>query len=114
MRVWVYPEKVYEELGAKRWEVEWQTVSPKALKRIAEAEARGEYDEVDIDSDLISHFVVYPHRAKGLAMAYARKMVNCANSAFASVMVQEQVVDWYVEEDRIAEWSNIGETIYVD
>ena len=113
MRVWVYPDKVYRELGAKRWEAEWQTTKPSAIKRVAEAEAKGEYDEIDLDSDLFWHHRVFPN--KGLAMAFAKKVVeSAADMAFGSVMVTQQVVDWYVEEDRIAKWADIGEPEYVD
>lgn len=114
MRVWVFPEKVYEELGAKRWEVEWWEVTAKARKRVEAAEARGESDEYDRDSDIVSCYKVFPHNAKGRAVAFARKMAHSDNSAFGSAEVIEQVVDWYVEEDRIAEWVNSGERINVD
>lgn len=113
MRVWVYPEKAYEELGAKRWEVEWQTVKPSALKRVQLAEAKGEYDEIDIDSDIVYHRRVFPERAKGLAIAYGKRVVSAETTAFGSATVTPQVVDWYVEEDRVAEWANAGDPIYV-
>ncbi len=113
MRVFVYPEKAYEELGAKRWDVEWYTVGPKALKRVADAEARGESDEVDPDRDVVCHHKPFPWRAKGLAIAYAKKMANCERSAYGFAIITPEVVDWYVEEDRIAEWANAGEPIYV-
>ncbi len=113
MRVWVFPEKTYEELGAKRWRVEWQTVKASALERVRLAEAKGEYDEVDPDSDIAWHCRVFPHRAKGLAMACAKKMSACEGSAYGVATVTPEIVDWYVEEDRIAEWSNAGEPIYV-
>ena len=113
MRVFVYPEKTYEELGSKRWEVEWFTVSPRALRRVTEAEARGELDEIDPDRDIICHARVFPFRAKGLALALANRMAECEGTAYGCATVTEQVVDWYVEEDRIAEWTNVGETIHV-
>jgi hypothetical protein len=111
MQVWVYPEKSYEELGAERWEVEWQTVRPSALKRIEAAEARGEEDEVDPDRDIIFHYKHYPTEAK--ALRAARAIVNLGHSAYGCATVVKQVVDWYVEEDRVAEWSDVGEAIYV-
>lgn len=114
MRVFVYPEKTYEEFGAKRWEVEWWEVTAKARKRVEAAEARGEHDEYDRDSDIVSCYRVFPYQAKGLAVAYARKMAHSDNSAFGSAEVIEQAVDWYVEQDRIAEWVNVGEPISVD
>jgi hypothetical protein len=113
MRVFVYPEKTYEELGAKRWEVEWYTVKAKALQRVRDAEACGDYDEIDPDRDVVCHYATYPHRAKGLALARAKKEAACELSAYGSATVTEQAVDWYVEDDRIAEWANVGEPIYV-
>jgi hypothetical protein len=113
MRVFVYPEKTMEELGAKRWEVEWHTVKPSALARVKAAEARGEQDEYDPDCDIRSHSRVFPHRAKGLALALAKRMAECDGSAYGCATVTEEVVDWYVEDDRIAEWTTIGEPIYV-
>jgi len=112
-RVFVYPEKAFEELGTKRWEVEWYTVKPAAHKRVREAEARGELDEFDPDVDIVTHRRVFPHRAKGLAVAFAKKMAECELSAYGQATVTPQVVDWYVEEDRIAEWDNAGDPIYV-
>jgi hypothetical protein len=113
MRVFVYPEKTHEELGARRWEVEWFTVGPSALARIRAAEARGEQDEVDPDRDIVSHARTFPHRSKGLAVALAKRMAECDGSAYGCAIVTEEVVDWYVEEDRIAEWVSVGEPIYV-
>jgi hypothetical protein len=112
MRVWVYPEKTYEEFGAVRWEVEWQTVGPRALKRIAAAEARGEQDEVDIDRDLVYHYRHYDNEKA--AVKAARAIVNLGHAtAFGCATVTKEVVDWYVEEDRIAEWAAVGEATYV-
>jgi hypothetical protein len=114
MRVWVYPEKVYEDFGAKRWEVEWYEVTEKARARVAAAEAKGEYDEFDIDRDIVARAVPFPHRSKGLAIAFAKRKAHSEKSAFGHATVTEQTVDWYVEEDRIAEWVNVGEPISVD
>jgi hypothetical protein len=113
MRVFVYPEKTYEELGTRRWEVEWHTVKPKAIARVAAAEAKGEYDEIDPDSDIVTHTRSFPARCKGLAVALAKRMAECPTSAYGCATVMEQAVDWYVEEDRIAEWVNVGEPVYV-
>jgi hypothetical protein len=113
MKVWVYPEKTYEELGAQRWEVEWHTVKHAALKRIADAEAAGREDEVDPDADIVTHSCAYPLRAKGLAIARAKRMAVAKDSAYGCATVTRQVVDWYVEEDKIAEWTNADEPIYL-
>lgn len=112
MRVWVYPDKEWQELGARRFEVEWQTVKPKAKARIDAAEAKGELDEVDPDTDLDYHYRAYTDKQK--ALRAARGVVNLRRTAYGCATVTEQVVDWYVEEDRIAEWANVGEPEYVD
>lgn len=112
MRVWVFPEKTWEDFGAERWEVEWQTVGPKASARIAAAEARGEQDEVDPDRDIVYHYKYYPTRAA--ALKAARGVVNLMETAYGSASVQKMAIDWYVEEDRIAEWVGVGEVEYVD
>lgn len=113
MRVFVYPEKTYEELGAKRWDVEWFVVTEKALRRVREAEEKGETEDIDPDRDVLCYHKPFPWKAKGLAIAYAKKMAVCERSAYGSATVTPEVVDWYVEEDRIAEWTNAGEPIYV-
>lgn len=95
MQVWTYPEKRREELGATRWEVEWYTVRP-GVKR--------EGDEIDFDSDLQSNVMHFKTRA-----AAVRKATTVAGeSFFGCATVEEQRVDWFVEEDHIAEWVGVG------
>ena len=102
MMVWVYPEKTLEEFGAVRWEIEWQEVKPSA---------RGQED-IDPDLDLIWHQRHY--KTEGAAKREARKIVNAYRTAYGTVTVMKQVVDWFVEEDRVAEWADVGEPIYID
>lgn len=111
IRVWVYPEREWQDLGAERYEVEWQAVTPRALKRIADNEAKGEQDEVDPDRDLEWHYRHYSDRAK--ALKGARAIVNFGKTAYGCATVTKQVVDWFVEEDRVAEWADVGEPDYV-
>ncbi len=100
MKVWVYPEKRFEEFGAERWTCEWQE-----LKESAKGKAQ---DDIDFDSDLITRITA--HKTKDAALKKARSVAG--NSFFgASVMLQR--VDWFVEKDRIAEWVNVGEAEYV-
>ncbi len=111
MRVFVWPEKTQEELGAERWEVEWQTVSKKAQARIAATEARGDVDDIDPDADIVTHAKYYPTQAQ--ALRAARAVVNLGHTAYGCATVVKQTVEWYVEKDRIAEWSNVGDVEYV-
>ncbi len=112
MRVWVYPEKEWAEFGAVRWRVKWQTVKLSALKRIEAAEARGQRDEVDPDSDIADHYRVYS--TEKAALRAARAIVDFGKTAYGCAAVEEQCLDWCVEERRVAEWVRVGEAVYVD
>lgn len=100
MLAWVYPEKEYREIGAERYAVEWWTIRP------------GAPEEFDPHEDVISHYEVFKTRTP--ALRFARSVVNDGKSAFGSAEVKHQVVDWYVEEDRIAEWQDVGDPVIVD
>lgn len=108
MRVWVFPEKTYEELGAERWEVEWYEV-PDNWALLSEDE-KDCFDHAD--------FPCFSRSFRGLgaerkARQFAKKQSEHRANVFGAATVTRQVVDWYVEEDRVAEWSNVGETEYV-
>jgi hypothetical protein len=107
MRVWVYPEKVHEELGARRFVVEWEELRPECKAR----DTGQENDEFDYDRDL--HYLIKPFKQREDAERYARKIVDEGKTFFGCARVQEQVVDWYVEEDRVASWENVGEEVEV-
>jgi hypothetical protein len=97
MQVWTYPEKRREELGAKRWEVRWWT-------RRAGTDANAE--DIDFDRDIEENgraFKTYP-----AAKAFAEKIYP--ESCFGCASIQQQVVDWFVEEDRVAEWADVGDS----
>ena|SRR5690242_12173600 len=100
MRVWIYPEKTYGDLGAERWVCEWYELKPSAEGR----------DNIDPDSDLICKATA--HKTKAAALKKARTVAkNPAYYYGASVVLQR--VDWFVEEDRIAEWVNVGDAEYI-
>ena len=90
MKVWVYPERTYEELGAVRFQLSWEEVR---------LEARGK-DEIDYDEDIIFRFQNF--KTKAPALRKARHLVDGHKTAFGAAWVTRQVVDWYVEEDHIA------------
>lgn len=96
MQVWTYPEKEMAEFGARGWEVEWWT-----LRDGAKQDAEGDYDW---DNDLESNSERFPTREAAVDFAKQVALV----SHFGVAQLQEQVVDWYVEEERVAEWTNIG------
>lgn len=97
MRVLVYPEKQYEEFGARRWDVSTEFVKKSAMGK----------DDIDMDSDI--EYVHRPCKTREAALDAAKKLVAHERIAFGAVRIQEQVVDWFVEEDRVAEWADVGE-----
>lgn len=107
MRVYVYPEKAYEELGAVRWEVEWQELTPAAKKR----HENPDYEH-DHDIDEVSCYRVF--KTQAAAEKFARNVVDKYQTVYGCATVHKQTVKWYVEEDRIAEWADVGEPSYVD
>ncbi len=113
MTVFVLPDKTSNELGAKRWEVEWHTIKPSALKRVREAEARGQHDEFDPDADIRAHVRHFLSTQKDLALRVALAACKCKNSAYGCATLTEQIVDWRAKEDRIAEWTDSGEPKYL-
>lgn len=109
MKVRVYPEKTIEEFGAIRWQVEWQEVTPEALVRNKDGDA-----DFDLDSDLVTLRKYY--KTEEGAMRGAREVHKRRHDwlAFGTIYVQKQAVDWFVEEDRVAEWTDVGEPSYID
>ena len=107
MRVWVYPENVYEELGAERWVAETEVVPPRWAVMSEE-----EREDVDPGCFPIERFAFKGPTARKKAMAKAKRILY--RSAFGQVRVQKEIVDWFVEEDRVANWTDAGEPEYVD
>lgn len=102
MRVWVYPEKVYEELGAERWSVQWYT-APRKWDGMEDGDGPSPDEMVCHESH---------HATEHEARTAARARVE--DDYYGCPIVQREVVDWYVEEDRIAEWTSAGDPIYVE
>jgi hypothetical protein len=99
----------FEELGARRLEVEVALVKAGALVKAA----GGNYD-IDIDTDVYYRCWIFPVSEKAKARRKAKAVAHHKASAFGSATIIEQVVDWFEEDDRIAEWANVGEAEYVD
>ncbi len=102
MRVWVYPEKTLEELGAERYQLSWEQVRESAKNK----------EELDHDADIV-HYAEY-HKEKETAVKRAREIVDSYKTAYGQVTVTRQVVGWFVEEDRVAEWQDTSDVEYVD
>lgn len=98
MKVLLYPEKTWAELGAVRFEVATELVKPGAMGK----------DEIDIDEDLQRVSVACLTHEE--AVAKARKILERDDVAFGAVSIQKQVVDWFVREDRVAEWADVGDS----
>lgn len=103
MRVWIYHEKCYGNLGDRRFQVEWEVLSPSAEKKIAKDP---EY-EVDFHCDL--DYEQLHFKTKAEAMAAAQKIADSGATFFGRALVEEQVVDWVSEDDRVAEWARVGD-----
>lgn len=95
MQVWTYPEKRMETLGAERWEVKWY--EPRD----------GTTEDDDFDDRYTTHYRAFTARDR--AMVFAKKVWDERPLMFGVVEVQKQVVDWFVEEDRVAEWADVGD-----
>ena len=132
--VLMYPSGGREELGAERYECEWEQIKASAVQRVRmmrkyaaakhdreqhggdwekcekESCKRGQYAEYDRDADFETHFRVFRGAdAHEKAREFAQKEVNKGKTAFGVIMVYKQVVDWFVEEDRVGEWSTVGD-----
>ena len=98
MRVFVYPEKDYVEFGTTRWTVSWEQLKSSADKK--------QGDDIDFDMDIEHMFSVYATEEK--ARAGAKKILAEGKPFFGAVTLTKQVVDWFVEEDKVAEWRDCG------
>lgn len=111
MRVWTYLEKTFEQLGAERWQVTWQELTEQARTRMDGARPDSEAADFNYDVDLIHRFANFS--TKDAAMAYAKQVTDAGETFFGAASVQKQIVDWYVEEDHVAEWADIGDAACV-
>jgi hypothetical protein len=99
MKVFVYPEKTREELGAIRWVISWEQ-----LKNSVPPNG----EEIDFDRDIDYMFVGYSTEEK--ARNAAKRVLKGGKPYFGSITLQKQTVDWFVKEDGIAEWADIGQS----
>lgn len=111
MRVWVYPEKCYEALGAERWDVSWEQLTASAAKRLNGHTPQEESDEFDYDRDLTHKRKAFTRESD--AREFAEKLVADGATFFGAATVTRQVVDWFVEEDGVAEWADAGTPVEV-
>lgn len=98
MKAWLYPDRKQEEIGATRFLLSAYMVRPEALGK----------DDIDMDNDIIEKN--WGFKTKPEAEKFAIKILSRDDLAFGAVTTQEQIVDWFVKEDLIAEWKNVGES----
>lgn len=107
MRVWVWPERTHEEFGAERWTAEWQEV-PKNWDQLTEEQR----EDWDYDRFPTRYVTARGPGARAKVKRALRYAISSGKTAYGSGTLQRQVVDWYVEEDRVAEWTDVGEPEY--
>lgn len=112
MRALVYGESrrgrlVYGTLGSRRWECEHYELTAKAKAR---RDADPDNYEHDRDVDEVASSKVFP--IKEAALAYAKTVAP--GSVYGCAIVQQQMLEWFVEEDGVAEWEPTGPQFEVD
>ena len=111
MRALIYSDSrkgapVFGNIGQKRWECEWHELTTSARKRY-DADPNYEHDH---DRDEVCRVSV--HGTKNAAIAVAKKVAP--ESVYGCAIVQEHALDWFVEEDNVADWEPIGPKFEVD
>jgi hypothetical protein len=99
MKVILYPERIWGTFGDTRYLLETEIVKPESMGK----------DEIDIDSDLMRKQWSFKTEDKARQFANASVLTR-KDLAFGAVTLQKQVVDWFVQEDNVAEWSDMGES----
>ena len=107
MRVWDYENRRYDELGRVRFEVEWITVKPSAKHK----------EEIDPDLDTVANVEFFDDEQTAVKRAhqvYAQVTgPDGEGLCWGIVTVQKQVLDMYVEEDKVGAWENVGDFIEI-
>lgn len=111
MRALVHSESrkgkpVYGTIGDRRWECEWQELTPSAVK-LREADPEAEHDRDRDEATRVS-----AHATKDEALAAAR--IEAPRSVYGVAIVQEHELAWFVREDNVGEWEPRGPQFEVD
>ena len=77
-------------------------------KRHAAVRPNSEREDFDYDNDL--DYLVKNCVTEDAARQYAQKLIDDGVTFFGCARIVKQTVDWYVEEDRVAEWVDVGES----
>lgn len=101
MKVYVHGDSERRELGSVRWVTE-----------VARPPADWSPDDPEgPDPDRMRYRRSY-HATKETAIAQAER--DGTEDFYGCPTVHQEVVQWYVEEDGVAEWAIVGDVIYVD
>jgi hypothetical protein len=96
---------VYGTLGARRWECEWYELTPAARERYKQPDYEHDHDRDEV-------CCVSVHKTKDAAIRAGRKAAD--GSVYGCAIVQEHVLEWFVEEDRVGDWEPCGPKFEVD
>lgn len=102
MKVWLYSEHKQANLGHVRFLVAAELVRPESIGK----------DDIDRDEDIVTKRWAFPTKDK--ADSFAREILKRTDLAYGCVTVQEQVVAWFVKQDKVAEWQDVGDYEVID
>lgn len=97
-RVWVYPDREWANIGDVRWEVSTWIVRPESMDK----------DELDPDVDVIQK--AWAFETEEQAKTCSEVVLEREDLAYGAATIQKQTVDWYVREDGVGEWVDVGES----
>jgi hypothetical protein len=99
-RGWVSEDKKWRNIGEVRYTADWEDVRPGLEGK----------EEIDPDFDIV--FCVRVFTDKESAIKFAKEKYG--DTAYGQVTVTRQIVDWFVREDRIAEWVDTRDREHID
>lgn len=106
MNVWCHDERKWREFGSERWQCSWESLTPSGEVLVAISQ------DIDPDVDVQNMTLAFLNYED--AKKYAKELIASMKTAFGQVTLTLQAVRWFVEEDRIAEWQDIGDAQYFD
>ena len=97
-RPFICSQRKYDAaIGTRQFVAETYIVRPEAMGK----------DDLDHDEDVVLIHQSFPTRE--LAEARAKEWLERRDLAYGASYVQEEVLDWFVREDNVAEWEDVGE-----
>lgn len=103
MRVRIY-QAGWEDFGAVRYKVEWQTVKPEAQNN----------QDFNYDEDLAAHCRYFPESEYALAQAFTQHVLTHEQPFCGLVTITKQTVAWFVQEDNVAQWEDTSDPEYIN